>query len=181
VRRVGETEDRPVDVRFVAATHRDLEGMITRQAFRADLFYRVAVVRVQVPPLRARPEDVPLLAAHYVEALSEGRTRLAPSAYPALAAYDWPGNARELRNVVERALALSDGPLVGAEALFGVEGAEAATFHEAKEGLVAAFERRYVEALIGRHEGNVSAAAKEAGLSRNALYALMKRVGYPSR
>lgn len=181
VRRVGENSDRSIDVRFVAATHRDLEQMVAAGGFRADLFYRVAVVRVKVPPLRQRLEDVPLLAAHYVTTLSDGASRLTPQAYPALAAYDWPGNARELRNVIERALAMSDEGLVGPEALFGVSAAPASTFHEAKDQLIQSFERRYVTALIERHQGNVSHAAKEAGISRNALYALMKRVGVTTK
>jgi len=181
VRRVGENTDRPINVRFVAATHRALEEMVEAGQFRADLYYRVAVVQVKVPPLRQRPEDVPLLADHYVQMLSQGRCRLAPQAYPALAAYDWPGNARELRNVIERALALSEGSEVGAQALFGVAERPAASFHEAKDQLIHAFERRYVEGLIESHKGNISQAAKEAGLSRNALYALMKRVGVSSK
>ncbi|MCA9553698.1 MAG: sigma 54-dependent Fis family transcriptional regulator [Myxococcales bacterium] len=178
IRRVGEVTDRKIDARFVAATHRDLEGMVAQGTFRADLFYRVAVVRVRVPPLRERPEDVPRLAAHYVADLSDGHSELSPEAYAALAVYDWPGNARELRNVVERALALAEGPKVDPEALFGVSATPAASFHEAKDQLLLAFEDRYVTALLQRHKGNVSHAAKEAGLSRNALYALMKRVGY---
>ncbi len=181
VRRVGENSDRAIDVRFVAATHRDLEQMVESGDFRADLFYRVAVVRVKVPALRQRLEDVPLLASHYVSTLSDGASTLSPEAYPALAAYDWPGNARELRNVIERALAVSDHGLVGAEALFGVSAAPASTFHEAKDQLIQSFERRYVKALLDRHHGNVSHAAKEAGISRNALYALMKRVGISSK
>jgi two-component system response regulator GlrR len=181
VQRVGDLTPRPVDARIVAATHQALDAMVAAGTFRADLYYRVAVVRVRVPPLRERPEDVPHLAAHFAAELSGGAAELSPEAYAALAAYDWPGNARELRNVVERALALADGPRVAAEALFGVQAAPATTFHAAKDQLLLAFETRYVTELLARHHGNVSHAAKEAGLSRNALYALMRRVGLDPR
>jgi DNA-binding NtrC family response regulator len=162
----------------VAATHRELERLVKEGKFRADLFYRVAVVRVAVPPLRDRPEDVPLLIDRFVAALGPHK-HVAPEVYALLSDYDWPGNARELRNVIERAIAVAEGRVIDARAIFpdADEAAPAQTFHAAKENVVAAFEKRYVEALLQKHEGNVSRAAKEAGLSRNALYALMKRVG----
>jgi DNA-binding NtrC family response regulator len=177
IRRVGDVGDRSIDVRFVCATNRDLKQMVERSEFRSDLYYRVAVVRVRVPPLRDRPEDVPLLAAHYAETLSTGKTTLAPETFATLSHYDWPGNARELRNVIQRALALAERDVIAPSDIFPSESDEAATFHAAKDRLIASFEKRYVEALIARHAGNVSRAAKEAGLSRNALYALMKRAG----
>ncbi|MEQ9501630.1 MAG: sigma 54-interacting transcriptional regulator [Deltaproteobacteria bacterium] len=178
IRRVGEVNDRPIQVRFVAATNRDLKAMSKAGTFRDDLYYRVAVVRVSVPPIAERPEDVPLLAQHYVDQLTEGMRVLSPDAYLTLSQYDWPGNARELRNVIQRALAVSDKSQIDPEDLF-VESSEEspASFHEAKDQLIASFEVRYVRALLERHRGNVSRAAKEAGLSRNALYALMKRAG----
>ncbi len=178
IRRVGEVHDRPIHVRFVAATNRDLKAMAKAGAFRDDLYYRVAVVRVTVPPIADRPEDVPLLAHHYVDQLTEGMRTLSPDAYLTLSQYDWPGNARELRNVIQRALAVSDKTEIEPEDLFVEESGDApASFHEAKDQLIASFEVRYVRALLDRHRGNVSRAAKEAGLSRNALYALMKRAG----
>lgn len=177
VRPLGSNQDRPIDVRVVAATHRDLERAVREQKFRADLFYRVAVVRVTVPPLRERLEDVPLLVDRFVAALGPHK-KVSPQIYTLLAGYDWPGNARELRNVIERAIAVSEGRVIDAQAIFPDGGDTGdTTFHEAKETVIAAFEKRYVEALIHKHEGNISRAAKEAGLSRNALYALMRRSG----
>lgn len=180
IRRVGDVADRPIDVRFVAATNRDLEVMAKDGRFRSDLYYRVAVVSVVIPPLRARPEDVPILAVHLVERLSRGRAELTPEALSVLSAYDWPGNTRELRNVIERALAVLDGHRVGPGDLFpehATSDEAPGTFHEAKDQVIAAFEARYVRALLDRNGGNVSRAARESGLSRNALYALMKRAG----
>lgn len=180
VRRLGEVEERPVDVRFVAATHRDLSAMMTEGGFRADLYYRLAVFRLEVPPLRARPEDVPALAARLVRQLTQGTRVLAPEAFAVLSHYDWPGNARELRNVLERAVAVTNGPRIGPEDLFEDPPARPRSFADAKSEVVSAFERRYASALLDRHQGNVSAAAKEAGLSRPALYALLKRTGAAS-
>ncbi|MCB9652195.1 MAG: sigma-54-dependent Fis family transcriptional regulator, partial [Deltaproteobacteria bacterium] len=178
VRRLGDVKDVPVDVRFVAATNRDLSDMVRQGTFRQDVFFRVAVVRVRVPPLAERPGDVPLLARRYLAQLRGPDARLTEAAEGALMGYDWPGNARELRNVMERAAALAPGPEVGPEDLFGEAApARATAFREAKDEVVAEFERRYVQALMLRHGGNVSSAARESGLSRNALYALMKRVG----
>ncbi|MCC7387083.1 MAG: sigma 54-dependent Fis family transcriptional regulator [Deltaproteobacteria bacterium] len=179
VQRLGEVEARPVDVRFVAATHRDLEALVREGRFRSDLFYRVAVVRVRLSSLRERPEDVPLLAARYVTELSGGRRSLGPHALELLVSYDWPGNVRELRNVIQRAIALSSSEVLEPQDLFPAPTAEGAdAFHTAKEKVIAEFELRYVRALLARHQGNVSSAAREAGMSRNALYALMKRVGH---
>ncbi len=176
VRRLGESRDRDIDVRIVAATHRPLQQMVKDGRFRGDLYYRVAVVRVEVPPLRQRPADLPLLATHLVEHLSQGRGSLGPEAFAALSAHDWPGNIRELRNVIERALALAATPHIGPAELFGVPTIAAPTFHQAKDQLILAFEREYVRRLLAQHDGNISRAAQEAGLTRNALYALLKRV-----
>ncbi len=178
IKRVGETDERPIDVRIVAATHRDLEDLVKKGRFREDLYYRVAVVRAKIPPLKERPEDIPLLAAHHVQKLSGGKATLSDGAKTVLSSYDWPGNARELRNVLERAVALSGEGALQPNDLFSEDhGPGAHTFREAKDQVVADFERRYVLALIARHENNISSAAREAGLSRNALYALMKRCG----
>jgi two-component system response regulator GlrR len=179
VRRLGSVEDRRVDVRFVAATNRNLESMVAKGQFRGDVFYRVAVVRARIPALRDRPDDVPLLAADAAERISGGRITLTRDAVDALMSYDWPGNARQLRNVIERAVALSQSGRISAVDLFGDEnGAEdALTFKSRKDQVIAEFEARYVRGLLARHDGNVSSAAREAGMSRNALYALMKRAG----
>ena len=178
IRRVGEVTDHPIDVRFVAATHRDLESMVHDKMFRDDLYYRVAVVRAKIPRLADRLEDVALLATHYAKKLSGGRVAMSPDAYSTLAQYDWPGNARELRNVIQRALATTVGNTISPQDLFADPlDVPSLSFHEAKDRIISTFEVRYVQTLLERHEGNVSRAAKEAGLSRNALYSLMKRVG----
>jgi transcriptional regulator with PAS, ATPase and Fis domain len=178
VQRVGESIERPVDIRFVAATNRDLESMLRERRFRDDLYYRVAVVRAKVPPLRDRPEDIPLLAQHYAKKLGGEGAGLSKEVVAVLSSYDWPGNGREMRNVIERAVALSQGGTISPAELFPDEAShERASFHDAKDQVIAEFENRYVRGLMARHHNNVSAAAREAGLSRTALYALMKRAG----
>jgi transcriptional regulator with PAS, ATPase and Fis domain len=184
IRRIGETKERAIDVRFVAATNRNLEKEMKAGAFRPDLFYRVAVVRARVPPLRERREDLPLLAHHFASSLSDGRVCLAEETIRALQNYDWPGNVRELRNVIERAIALSRREVITPPDLFDSDRVEEPRppmaqepYHDAKERLIADFERRYVSALLARHHGKVALAAQEAGLSRPALYALMRRTG----
>jgi transcriptional regulator with PAS, ATPase and Fis domain len=188
VRRVGDVNERPIDVRFVAATNRNLVEMAKAGTFRSDLYYRVAVLRARIAPLRSRPEDIPLLAGHFASQISRGRCAVSAEANEVLRRYDWPGNGRELRNIIERAIALQPGPVIHPIDLFPGSASDLATgsgssepvrggFHEAKNQLITDFERRYVRDLLARHEGNVSAAAREAGLSRPSLYALMKRVG----
>lgn len=176
-RRLGEVRDRSIDARFVAATHRDLDAMVESGAFRSDLFYRLAVVRARIPPLRERVEDVPLLAEHFVAELSGGRKHLVPETYAALAQFDWPGNARELRNILERAVAVTSDSRILPKDLLEDGSEEAESFSSAKGRVIAAFERRYAEALLRRHGGNVSHAAKEASISRPAFYALLRRAG----
>src|SRR3712207_6149540 len=118
VTRIGGTKSVSVDVRVLAATNKDVEEEIAAGRFREDLFYRLNVVPIVVPPLRERREDIPLLVAHFVQTLSaqEGLTprTIAPEAVDALAALDWPGNVRELRNTIERLLILSSGPRIAA-------------------------------------------------------------------
>ena len=182
VRPVGSPSDVRIDVRFIAATNRSLRDMVAEKTFRSDLYYRLAVIEVAVPPLSERPEDVPLLASRFVARQSEGRHSLTPAALTTLTQYDWPGNVRELRNVIERATAVARTPAIEPSDLFARPISPApieatSSFHAAKEALIASFEKRFIEGLLKRHEGNVSRAAREACLSRNALYELMKRVG----
>jgi len=181
VRRVGDEETRRVDVRIVAATNRSLEAEVHAGRFREDLYYRLAVVRVTLPPLRARPEDVPMLVEHFLRLLApEGKPAptISGQLLGALGARPWPGNVRELRNVVERAISLAGlDSFGGAPAKAGIAPSTDAELrlplHEARE----AFDRRYVEAILRRNGGNVSAAAREAGVDRKLIHRLIKRYG----
>jgi DNA-binding NtrC family response regulator len=205
VRRVGETQAVDVDIRVIAATHRDLRAMVRAGQFREDLYYRLAVVATHVPPLRERKADIPALATWFAERMGRGTFAQSPSLLELLERHDWPGNVRELRNVVERALSLGNAALAdlgdasgalaaGGEAVEPSEpparraSAPAGTgagpsdvldlpFKEAKAALVESFERDYLTALLARHRGNISRAASEAGIDRNYIHRLVKKYG----
>jgi DNA-binding NtrC family response regulator len=189
--RVGGHEVIPVDFRLIAATHRDLRAEIDAHRFREDLFYRLAEARVVLPPLRARPADIPLLTRHFLDELGtdERPLSMSPEAVKSLLDRRWPGNVRELRNVVARAAALCQGGVITEADLagegFGFRGSVAerepldlaGTFAEAKARAVERFEHAYLEALLRRCAGNLSKASRQADIARNHLRALLKKRG----
>jgi DNA-binding NtrC family response regulator len=179
VRRLGENFARHVDARVIAATNRRLDVEVTRGAFRRDLFYRLNVVHIDVPALRDRPEDIPLLASHFWQrsvARIGSHATLAPQTMAVLAGYDWPGNVRELQNVMA-ALAVSAprrgsvGPLCLPAAIARAE-TVGATLDEARR----LFERRFVRAAVARAGGHRGRAAASLGISRQGLAKLMARL-----
>jgi transcriptional regulator with PAS, ATPase and Fis domain len=182
VRRIGETTYRPVNVRVVAATHRDLRGAVNEGQFRADLYYRVAVVEIRLPALRERRDDLALLVDTILQQLHASdhplvATLRTPSFYEALAAHAWPGNVRELRNYLERCLALR-APLPPAAHAPPVDPHVAnEPLEQARERWVKVFEHAYLTDLLGKHDGNVTAAARAAGVDRAHLYRLLWRNG----
>lgn len=171
VQRIGSPTRIPVDVRVIAATHRDLRADVNARRFRADLYYRVAVFEITLPPLRERAEDIPLL----VEAIAKGLDDVPPLVrdpvwISALLKYPWPGNVRELRNHVERAVGLGT-----VAASSGVD--LSIPLKEARMRWVELFEARYLAQLLEAHGGNVTAAARAAGVDRVHLHRLLARSG----
>jgi transcriptional regulator with GAF, ATPase, and Fis domain len=190
VRAVGDDVVRRVDVRLLASTNRELGAEARRGTFRADLLYRLEVVKLRMPPLRARPEDVGGLVSRLLRGKLAGDDVIGGDNLNRLISYSWPGNVRELRNVLERAVALAArparfsrlvlnlGPGTQAPLTIGASYPGVATslpYKEAKRQLLASFDQAYVEALLARHRGNISAAASAAGLSRKAMYDLIRR------
>jgi len=181
--RVGEQRRQAADIRVIAATNRDLREEVNRGRFRADLFYRLAVLRVRVPPLRERLQDVPLLVRHFCRQLTgeEGdEGRLPDDLVTALSRQRWPGNVRELRAAVQRALIFGDATRwregqVGPDAPTLVD--VGMTYGEAKERAIGAWEADYVRRLLEQYGGNQSRAARAVGMSRAHLRALMGRYG----
>jgi DNA-binding NtrC family response regulator len=177
IRRLGSTQMARVDVRVIAATHRDLRAAVNRHAYRADLYFRLSVVRITLPPLRERPEDIPLLVERLLSRLGarpEARAEiLQPEFLAALQRHSWPGNVRELRNYLERCLVFQQPqPLEGTS-----ETPAAATFAEGRQRAIDEFERRYLEQLLAAHAGKVAAAAQAAGVGRAHLYRLLHKHG----
>ncbi|AKF03756.1 Response regulator of zinc sigma-54-dependent two-component system [Sandaracinus amylolyticus] len=187
IRRVGGTQDIPIDLRVVCATHRDLRAEVNANRFRLDLFYRLAIVRVLVPPLRERASDVPTLIAHFLEEAGyEGPidALFPPASIDELKRRPWPGNVRELRNTVLATLALGrpppddddDAPPSAPGATAIPDALLRRPYKEARREVVDAFERRYLEALLERTE-SVRAAAREASMDRSYLIELLRRHG----
>ncbi len=184
--RVGATSYEKFDVRVVAATNRDLRAEVAKKQFREDLYYRLAVIRMNVPPLAERGRDIPLLLEHF-------RNQFAPHLairsedMARLVSYRWPGNVRELRNVMERACVLGRDGHIGLDDAFGDTSAPAGLtirrdlpFKDAKHQVVEAFERDYINDLMERHHGNLSAAAREAQIDRKHLRELLRKYSVAS-
>ena len=193
VRRVGTNNHVPVNVRLIAATNRSLREQVGAHKFRSDLYYRLAVVEVKLPPLRERLSDLPALVEHIVRNLGPSVSDESlvlvrePAFLGALAEHTWPGNIRELRNYLERCLALHDfAPPRSGGGAAPVPGPESAVnigqpLREAREAWVSSFERRYLEELLKQHENRVSAAARAAGVDRIYFYRLLWKHGLRQR
>ncbi len=185
IRRVGDNASIPVDVRVIAATNQDIRQAIADKRFREDLFYRLNVVPLQAPPLRERKEDVPLLAQHFITRFNQrngSRRTLTQGALQKMAAYDFPGNVRELENVVEQAAALARGDEIDADDVF-IETRSAPPLETPPSGVrtlaqeVDQAERRAIESAIERHEGLLEKVARELDVSTTTLWRKMKRLG----
>jgi DNA-binding NtrC family response regulator len=195
IRRVGGTSLVDVDVRVVSATNRDLREAIPKGQFREELYYRVNVIAIRLPPLRERAGDVQLLAHAFLKKYGQGRvTGIGDDAMAALEAYRWPGNVRELQNIIERACALVEGETVTRrdlpehvlEPVAAAPGGAAPTdraltagaelpLKDAKERWMQVLEAAYLRDLLDRHDGNISAAAKAAGIDRKTFHRLINK------
>lgn len=178
VSRLGENVERSVDFRLVAATHRDLEARIQEGLFREDLYYRVAVITIEIPPLRERAADILPLARTFLAGVEGERKHLSPAAEALLCAYDWPGNIRELKSAMLRAAVLAPGntilpdklpPRIARQSLTGDEGASG------DERSLAELERQAIESALERHDGNRTEAARALGISRRTLLYRLKQ------
>lgn len=193
VKPLGGEDFRSVDVRIVAATNRDLDAEVKAGRFRSDLYHRLAVVCIRVPPLRERRDDIAPLAEHIVAEFAAAQGRPAPTiaadALELLRDYDWPGNIRELRNVLQRGMSLAPNARIldwkllrfdRATSRSGTRriGAELRTFKEARDALLDEWEYEYLREVLERAEGNVTRAARFSGVARGHLYRLLKKHGF---
>jgi DNA-binding NtrC family response regulator len=178
------------NVTVLAAVNREPERLVAQQRLRADLFFRLNVLRLALPPLRERRDDIPLLARHFIDSVcaesGAGRKTMSPAAMRKLCQHDWPGNARELLNVIHRAVLFSEGSQILPGHVITSDAPPdtprpptPAGFREARGHAVAAFEKLYVEDLLRKHGGNVTRAAREAGKDRRAFGRLVKKYRIP--
>ncbi|MEM9190220.1 MAG: sigma 54-interacting transcriptional regulator [Myxococcota bacterium] len=185
VKRIGSNADNPIDVRVIAATNRDLREAVNKGEFREDLYYRLAVIRTRIPPLRHRPEDIPPIAARLLRSLRVEPNRALPFLQPEflaqLQASSWPGNIRQLRNHLERCVVLGD--LNGGNTVMSPDASAAPwvdsnlSFGDAKQRAIERFEKEYLAAALARHGGNVSKTARAAEINRVYLHRLLRRHG----
>jgi DNA-binding NtrC family response regulator len=178
VTRLGGSAPVPVDFRTISATNRDLMASVKEGAFREDLYWRLNVVHIHIPPLRERPEDVPVLAEHFLERFAQSMSRrpmrFAPEAKDALAAYPWPGNVRELQNAIERAVVVGHGDVVRAEDL-PLRVTQAPRGPSPSPGSLAEAERAHVQAVLDANAWNITRAARILDIDRVTLYNKIRR------
>jgi len=178
-----------VDVRIITATNQNLEKAIAEGRFREDLFYRINVITIPLPPLIERKEDIPLLANHYQRHFSKGSKNevkgISKEAMELMERYHWPGNVRELQNVMERAVSLTDSEIIVPEDLpeyirnhnyFDIlKSFPKSNYKKAKKDWIDFFEKKYLSSLLKRHNGNISKAAREARVNRKTIHRMLKR------
>ncbi|MCH2450035.1 MAG: sigma-54 dependent transcriptional regulator [Gracilimonas sp.] len=187
IRRVGGNREREIDVRIIAATSLDLEKEIREERFRMDLYHRINVAQVDLPPLRKRVEDIPLLVSHFLELqswqLKRDSIEMDPEALEVLKYYHWPGNVRELQNVLKKTLVMTQNNPIGVEdlpddiitAAGDYSESESAGFFELRDQHIADFEKQYFAELLEAHKGDVTKAAEQAKIPRGTMYRLLKK------
>ena len=178
-RRVGDIRDRQVDVRLLAATHQDIGQLVAEKKFRDDLYFRISTIPLTFPALRDRKEDIPILAEYMLEKfaadLGRGEVRLRQDGLDALQSYSWPGNVRELRNVIERAVLLSEQKTIGVKDLRFDGRPSTLTYHPSTDLTLLELERQHIERVLQEENGRVERAAKRLGVPRSSLYQKLKR------
>ena len=179
IQRLGGTGVIPVDVRLIAATNADLEQRVSDGRFREDLFYRLNVIRIHLPPLRERPEDIPVLARHFLRVMRDRTgsqvTEIAPDALRKLQSYRFPGNVREMENMIERAVILADGETLHSGDFSLPDGNGSAATGTGVSGALKDMEQQMIRTALLRHEGHRQNAARELGISRRTLLNKIKQ------
>ncbi|HME33260.1 MAG TPA: sigma-54 dependent transcriptional regulator [Terriglobales bacterium] len=184
-RRLGDVRDRTVDIRLISATHRELLDLVRQQKFRSDLYFRVNIVPLRVPPLRERVEDIPMLAKHFLDRLAQdcarGEMTVEKSAMDALQQYSWPGNIRELRNVLERAVLLTERNHLTVHQLQLQGSSLAAQPQVTSAGTLKQMEYAYINFVLQDEGGSIERTARRLGIARSSLYNKLKRFKIPTR
>ena len=193
---LGDTVTKKVDVRIIAATNQDLLQRVQEKEFREDLYYRLNVINIKMPPLRDRKEDIPLLVKHFIEKYNKKESKqikgISPEVEKEFYNYNWPGNVRELENTIERAITLTTEdiislnvilPLVKKEGLSGDTGDELLSqpYKDARRKALDAFNVKYITNVLNKNSGNVTNAAKESEIERQYLQRMLKRYNIKSK
>ena len=187
IRRLGSSRPVKLDIQIIAASKKDLATLVEKGEFRQDLYYRIAVVCIDIPPLRERPDDIPILCDYFLNTIEGPNTwnRISNSLKKTLMSYSWPGNLRELRNCSERIQCIGEGDFLlqnrsdvkGGHYSSSSEHNMSRPFKEAKEELVDAFEREYLENALSKTKGSIAPAARKSGLNRKYFYDLLEKHG----
>lgn len=177
--RLGGEKSVPVDLRLVSATHQDLKKLVTLGRFREDLYYRLDVIHIHIPPLRQRREDILWLARRFLRETAPDK-RLSQEAEQTLLTHDWPGNARELRHAVERGAILCENGTIGPGVLFGSDGSEPVHAAASLADFIAQSEKRFISKALEDHDGHLGRTAGALGISRKNLWEKMKKLGLSS-
>ena len=182
-RRLGSTKTLHADVRVIGASNANLEAAVREGKLRSDLYYRLNVIRLKLPPLRERREDIPLLAHHFLkkyahESAANAPAVISPDAMQTLLLHDWPGNVRELEHVIERAIVLNEDATIRSFDFNEHDAPEildAQTFQQAKAQMIDEFEKAYIQRLLAAHDGNITRAAASAQKNRRAFWQLIRK------
>ena len=181
VTRVGANKPKPIDIRLISATNMGIKQMAAEGSFRQDLLYRINTVEIDIPPLRERAEDIPLLADHFLKIFSKKYNkkvgRLSPQVIKKLTAYSWPGNVREFQHVIERTLIMSDSTTLTEHDFHLSAHTQSAGELEIDSYNLDDVERKIIEKVLKKHQGNVSKAASDLGLTRTSLYRRLEKYG----
>jgi DNA-binding NtrC family response regulator len=187
IRRVGDTKSRILDVRLITATNKNLETMIKDEKFREDLYYRLKVIAIHMPPLRERKDDIPLLVQNFMNEIntdSEQKIEMDRECFSLLLGYDWPGNVRELKNCIESAGTICDNGIIRKEDIANILNYkqtapevkyENTTFKESKDKIISNFEKQYIINMLIKHKGNITLSAKESGMDKKNFSDILKK------
>ena len=181
-RPIGSPTLRKADVRVLSASNANLEDAVRTGKFRSDLYFRINVLTLALPPLRERREDIPLLARHffarYSQELADAGGHLSQAAVQKLECHDWPGNVRELENVIQRAVVMAEQPIIRAADIIlsgPARPPDETSFKAQKARLIVNFERSYLQRLLADHDGNITRAARAADKNRRAFWQLLRK------
>lgn len=185
IRRIGESKSRSLDVRLISATNKNLESLIAQNRFREDLYFRLKVAAIHIPPLRDRPEDIPVMAQHFLEEYNRSHERavvLDGKCVSHLMKYAWPGNVRELKNCIESASVICDGNCIRIRDINRVLTSHNAkqiqndgSFRESKARVLEEFEKKYIVNMLIQNKGNIAAASRDSGIDRKNLWQMIKK------